>query len=212
MARPRTPFRQALKRLFRTNHPPSQRPLLDMIHVARTPRTGYSESRMSILPGSHRGFFFSLVMAVLISSCAKSKTQPRSGEESVSSTASNTPAPDAASIPPGDAAPSCGVETQLHGGGYDDAARTCLWNAYRAGRPAELVLKKYTVEGDPIIVTLRIRSGPSIEVHEDNRDRFGGRGVRSSTCTELSRGPSTDGRSGFIVRGCRGSVQSFEVP
>ncbi|HRI66014.1 MAG TPA: hypothetical protein PK156_17320 [Polyangium sp.] len=167
---------------------------------------------MNALVCGPRWFILSTGMAMLATSCSNAKTQPRSGEESVSSTASNTPAQGSAALPAGDAAPSCGHETQIHGPGYDEAARSCLWDAYRAGRPAELVLTRYTVEGDPITVTLRIRSGPAIEVHEDNRDRFGARGVRSSTCTELSRGPIMDGRSGFIVRGCRGSVQSFEVP
>lgn len=90
--------------------------------------------------------------------------------------------------------------------------RTCLWDAYRAGRPAELTLTRHTIEGDPISITLRVRSSTSIDVLEDNRDRFGARGVRSSTCTELERGSNVNGRSGFIVRGCHGSVKSFEVP
>lgn len=152
-----------------------------------------------------------VVLVALSASCAKSKTQPRGGEESVSSTSSNLPRPSAVTAAD-TTPPSCGREKLVHGEGYDEAARTCLWDAYRAGRPAELELTRITIEGDPIVVRLRVGSGPLIEVTEDNRDRFGMRGVRSASCKVLERSPSTNGRSGFVLRGCSGSAETIEVP
>lgn len=110
------------------------------------------------------------------------------------------------------AAPSCGREVQVHGRGYDASARKCLWDAYLAGKPAALSLTRHTIEGDPITFTLRVLSGSSIEVIEDNRDRFGARGVRSSTCRTLEQRPSADGRVAFVVGGCSGGVAKIEVP
>lgn len=150
-----------------------------------------------------------VVLVALSASCTKSRTQPRGGEESVSSTSSNLPRPSAATTDT--KPPSCGREKQVHGEGYDEAARACLWDAYRAGKTAELELTRVTIEGDPITYTLHVRSG-SIDVVEDNRDRFGAHGMRSASCKVLERSPSTNGRSGFIVRGCRGGAETIEVP
>jgi hypothetical protein len=99
-----------------------------------------------------------------------------------------------------------------HRQGYDAAARKCLWDAYEAGKPAGLALTRHTIEGDPITFTLHVNSKDSIDVIEDNQDRFGARGVRRSTCKALARSREVDGRSGFIVSGCTGSAEKFEVP
>ena len=153
----------------------------------------------------------SILLATLLSSCTKSNTKTPGSEESVSSTSSAVPLLEPFPADAG-AAPSCGREVQTHGQGYDEAARTCLWDAYRAGRPAELVMTRHTIEGDPITLTLRVRSNASIEVLVDNRDRFGMRGLRSSVCKVLERSPTDNGRSGFILRSCEGSDEKLDVP
>ncbi len=153
-----------------------------------------------------------LVLATLLSSCTKSKTNSPDGEESVSSTSSAVPLLEPLPADAGANAPSCGREVLTLDRGYDEAARTCLWDAYRAGRVAELVMTRHTVEGDPITLTLRVRSTTSIEVVEDNRDRFGARGLRSSVCKVLERSPAVNDRSGFVVRRCEGSDEKIDVP
>jgi hypothetical protein len=87
-----------------------------------------------------------------------------------------------------------------------------LWNAYQAGRSAELALTHHTIEGDPITFTIQLRSKAIIEVVEDNGDRFGARGHRHSVCKVLERTPTANGRSGFIAHGCAGNVETITVP
>ncbi|MRG97760.1 hypothetical protein GF068_38440 [Polyangium spumosum] len=106
---------------------------------------------------------------------------------------------------------TCGRETNVHGAGYDAAARACLWDAWRNGSPAGLVITMHTVEGDPITYTLRVRPSRVIEVVEDNRDRFGARGVHRSTCKDLERRASGD-RFGFVLRGCEGHAAEIVIP
>jgi len=153
-----------------------------------------------------------IVLTTLSSSCTKSKTKTPGSEEFVSSTSSAVPLLEPLSADAGANASSCGREVQVHGQGYDEAARTCLWDAYRAGRAAELVMIRHTIEGDPISLTLRVRSNTSIEVVEDNRDRFGSRGLRSSVCKELERTAAVNERSGFVIRRCEGSDEKIDVP
>lgn len=153
------------------------------------------------------------VLPSFAAACSNSKTRTRGAEESVTSTSSVGTAVGALPSPKEDAqAPSCGREVQTHGQGYDEKARSCLWEAYQAGRAASLALTRHTIEGDPITFTLRVRSSSAIDVIEDNQDHFGARGVRNTTCSTLVRAPIVEGRSGFIVRGCRGSVETFEIP
>jgi hypothetical protein len=177
---------------------------------------GYSEQRMTASFWDRRVAVWCVVLAVLSSSCAKScagsKTTMPGGEESVSSTSSSIPRASATVDEAGAKAPACGHEVQTHGRGYDAAARKCFWDAYQAGTPTALALTRHTIEGDPITFTLRVRSKDSIDVVEENQDRFGARGIRSSTCKALARGREVDGRSGFIVSGCTGGAETFEVP
>jgi hypothetical protein len=90
----------------------------------------------------------------------------------------------------------------VHGTGYDGIARDCLWDAYTTGRPAELVITVHTVEGDPITFTVRVRAAHVVEVIEDNRDRFGARGVRTTTCKTLEKRAHAEGRYRFALRDC----------
>lgn len=150
-------------------------------------------------------------LAVLVAGCGNSKAPTRAGEDSVASTSKTAVGASTGGID-ASAAPSCGHEVQTHGKGYDEVARTCLWDAYQAGKPGELMLTRHTIEGDPVTFTLRVRSASLIEVIEDNRDHFGAQGVRSTSCSALERTASTNERRGFVVRGCRGSVETIEVP
>lgn len=213
MARPRVALRQALIE-FAPDKPRSTRTIA-AFGVASCTRAGYSERHMTASFLDRRVATWCLVLAVFSSGCAKScagsKSSKRGEEESVTTTSNDLPRP---STTPGDAgaAPSCGREVQLHGQGYDAAARKCLWDAYQAKKPAGLSLTRHTIEGDPITFTLRVLEDSSIEVVEDNQDRFGARGVRRSTCKTLEQRPSADGRSGFVLSGCVGGAEKIEVP
>jgi hypothetical protein len=109
-------------------------------------------------------------------------------------------------------ASSCGREENVHGRGYDGAARDCLWKAYVGGTPAELVITMRTVEGDPITFTLRVRAAKVVDVIEDNRDRFGTPGVRRSTCATLEKRERADGRYGFALRDCGDARPEITIP
>jgi hypothetical protein len=155
-----------------------------------------------------------LIFATFVSlamGCTNSKTRSRGGEEVVSSTSNTSPVPTSTTATSREAAPSCGREVQMHGQGINDAARTCLWDAYQAGGAAELVITRHTIEGDPITTTIRVRSKSSIEVIDDSQDRFGSRGVRNAMCSEMERSPEVNGHRGFTIRGCRGSMETVEV-
>ncbi len=181
-------------------------------HVAHIDGSEYFEGSMEIRFQFDRFLAMSVVLATVLSSCTKSNTKTPGSEDSVSSTSSAVPLLEPVPASAGANAPSCGHEVQTHGQGYDEAARTCLWDAYRAGRPAALVMTRHTIEGDPITLTLRVRSNTSIEVLEDNRDRFGARGLRSSVCKVLERSQTTNGRSGFVLRTCEGSDEKIDIP
>ncbi|MDC3955961.1 DUF4362 domain-containing protein [Polyangium jinanense] len=111
-----------------------------------------------------------------------------------------------------DGASSCGRETNVHGSGYDAAARSCLWDAWRNGSTAGLVITMHTVEGDPITYTLRVRPGPVVDVTEDSRDRFGSPGVTRTSCKSLEKRSGTGDRFGFVLRGCEGRASEIVIP
>ena len=201
-----------MKCLFRTNHRHDRPHAIIAFHVAHIDCSEYCEGSMENRFAFRRFLALSILLATLLSSCTKSNSKTPGSEESVSSTSSAVPLLEPLPADAGASAPSCGREVQTHGQGYDEAARTCLWDAYRAGRPAELVMTRHTIEGDPITLTLRVRSNTSIEVLVDNRDRFGTRGLHSSVCKVLERSPTVNGRSGFVLRTCEGSDEKIDVP
>jgi len=210
MARPARAIRQALRRVRSRQTFASSERIFD---VARTARTGYLKRRMKLLFA--RGIFIlpPIMSALVFTACSNTKSRTHGAEESVSSTSSSLPVVTASpSSVEGKDAPTCGHEVQVHGRGYDEKARACLWDAYQAGKAASVALTRHTIEGDPITLTLRVHSGSSIELVENNQDRFGPRGVRTSTCSTLEQRVADDGRRGFILRGCRGSVETFEIP
>ncbi|HVK63473.1 MAG TPA: hypothetical protein VM694_03305 [Polyangium sp.] len=109
-------------------------------------------------------------------------------------------------------ASSCGRETNVHGTGYDAAARACLWDAWLNGGAAGLMITMHTVEGDPISYMLRVRPGRVVDVTEDSRDRFGSPGVTRTTCRTLEKRAGSGDRFGFVLRGCEGRVSWIVIP
>ena len=106
---------------------------------------------------------------------------------------------------------SCGRETNVHGSGYDSAARGCLWDAWQNRSAAGLVITVHTVEGDPIAYTLRVRPGPVVDVTVDSRDRFGSPGVTRTTCKTLEKRAATEDRFGFVLRECEGRASEIVI-
>jgi len=100
----------------------------------------------------------------------------------------------------------------VHGRGYDAAARTCLWEAWKKGTPADLVITLHTVEGDPITYALHVRDASTIEVKEDSRDRFGEPGVREATCTSMEKRTGNGDHFGFTLGGCTGRRPEMTIP
>jgi hypothetical protein len=83
--------------------------------------------------------------------------------------------------------PSCGEETGTQSGSRNPEARRCFWDAYLAGRPAELISTRPTVEGDPITSIYRILPAGSIEVFVDQRrDRYSRGGWYRLGCLDLA--------------------------
>jgi len=86
--------------------------------------------------------------------------------------------------------PSCGwelVERTVEGDRHDADARTCLWDAYEAGEPAELVSTSQSVEGTIIRVIYRILGPDEIEFIVDWSHDLGQRPWDLMRCTGLER-------------------------
>lgn len=80
---------------------------------------------------------------------------------------------------------SCGdVEFTAVSGVIPTSTVECMNEARRAGTGAELVVRKWTVEGDPFVLYYRVvPPNPGIEIFADNtRDRFGPRGWVHQRC------------------------------
>ena len=85
--------------------------------------------------------------------------------------------------------PTCGTErTTTPHGPWNEAARACFVDAYRAQRPAEFVSTSLTTEGDPITSIYRVLPAGQIEIFIDStQDRFAGngRGWQQLECSTL---------------------------
>ena len=80
---------------------------------------------------------------------------------------------------------SCGdIEFTAAGEVIPTSAVECMNEARSAGTGAELVVRRWTVEGDPITEYYRVvPPDPGIEIFADNtRDRFGQRGWVHQRC------------------------------
>ncbi len=82
--------------------------------------------------------------------------------------------------------PSCGSETTTQDSGFNVEGRRCFWDAYLAGRPAEFVSTRPSIEGDPITTIYRVLGPGRIEVWIDaTKDRFGSGTWEKLTCRSL---------------------------
>ena len=70
-----------------------------------------------------------------------------------------------------------------------DASDGCLLDAFQSGRPAELIVHRTTIEGDPVDHYYRVREKERVEVIFDGRqDKYGGR-LQHDQCWSLTVGP-----------------------
>src|SRR5439155_23353744 len=89
---------------------------------------------------------------------------------------------------------SCGTERAItQQGPWNEAARECFWQAYRAQRPAEFMSTRLTIEGDPITSIYRVLPGGRVEIFIDStQDRFAAdRGWQRLDCATLVMVQST---------------------
>ena len=100
---------------------------------------------------------------------------------------------------------------------YDPAGPQCVWDAYSRGDTAQWLRRTLTIEGGPIIRTLRAVPGGLSEVSLDDRgDGFAhAPGVRSWACAQIARSTMTS-TSGtllvwFSLSQCTGNGQEAEV-
>lgn len=87
--------------------------------------------------------------------------------------------------------PSCGAERfTTPEGPWNEAARVCFWDAYRAQRTAEFVSTWLTTEGDPITSIYRVLGAGRVEIFIDStQDRFAAaadRGWQRLDCSTLA--------------------------
>ena len=84
--------------------------------------------------------------------------------------------------------PSCGVErATTQQGPWNEAARECFWDAYRAQRPTEFVSTRLTIEGDPITSIYGVVAGGRVQIFIDStQDRYSDRGWQRLDCSTLA--------------------------
>jgi hypothetical protein len=96
---------------------------------------------------------------------------------------------------------SCGVEELGVDLEYDEGARTCLMNAYLAGRGAELITRQVTDEGDPITGYVRVHVNGVVELFVDaTLDRAGSGTWERWGCGALTH---EEGSRVFVPDDCR---------
>lgn len=127
-----------------------------------------------------RGLAIAIVLLALVGCATPATPQP--------------PEPSLPSVAPAAVAnrtvlPPCGVErATTQQGPWNEAARECFWQAYRAQRPAEFVSTRLTTEGDPITSIYRVVAGGAVQVFIDStQDRFAAdRGWQRLDCSTLA--------------------------
>ena len=100
---------------------------------------------------------------------------------------------------------------------YDSNAPKCVWDAYSRGETAQWLRRSLTIEGGPIIRTLRAVPGGLSEVSLDDRgDGFAhAPGVRSWACAQIARSSADRVGGGtlvwFSLSQCTGNGPEAEV-
>ena len=114
----------------------------------------------------------------------------------------------------------CGTTDDWSGTSSDATGRDCIWNAYQNGRAARWTLRSYTIEGDPIPVTLVFRPEGRIGLvvtRDTSADKFGGVGnqrvftYRCNTMTKVPHG-GDNSRYSFMLTNCTGDGPSITIP
>jgi hypothetical protein len=96
--------------------------------------------------------------------------------------------------------PSCGEEVLEQGEAADAEVRTCLLDAYLAGRGAEMISTQPTIEGDPITRYIRVHENGVVEIFVDaTRDQYGSESWERLRCEALL--PVEDANV-FVENGC----------
>ena len=113
----------------------------------------------------------------------------------------------------------CGTTDERPGSSYDATRRDCVWNAYTSGHAVRWTLRSYTIEGDPIPVTLLFQpaGGLGLVLTRDiSADKFGGGGQKVFTfrCGTMTKAPRRDdtSRYGFMLTNCTGDGSSTSLP
>ena len=96
--------------------------------------------------------------------------------------------------------PACGVEELGADLAYDERARTCLMEAFEAGRSAELITNQISDEGDPITGYVRVHENGVVELFVDaTLDRAGSGRWERWDCDALTR---EEGSRVFVADAC----------
>jgi hypothetical protein len=84
------------------------------------------------------------------------------------------------------ALPSCGQESVSRSAGFNVEARSCFWDAYQHGRPAEFISTELTTEGDPVTSMYRVLPLGNVEVFIDStKDKYGSGTWTKQACQTL---------------------------
>ncbi len=97
--------------------------------------------------------------------------------------------------------PDYGTTIDIHGNMTNPEAESAFVKAYLQGNSGRWKKVIYTIEGDPIIYTVRYRNQPvSLEVTIDaRRDKFGSRHIKTYTCQKMTAGDE------LRLTGCTGA-------
>ena len=85
------------------------------------------------------------------------------------------------------ALPDYGITINMYGKVTNPEAQSAFVEAYQQGNSGQWQKFTYTVEGDPIIYTVRYNNQPiSLEISIDTRqDKFGIQGIKTYTCQKM---------------------------
>jgi hypothetical protein len=112
----------------------------------------------------------------------------------------------------------CGTTDERFGTSFDATGRDCIWSAYAHGRAARWTLRSYTIEGDPIPMTLLFQpaGGIGLVVTSDtSADKFGGvanQRVFRYRCGTMTKVPYGGDTSRYSFTNCTGDGRSTTLP
>lgn len=104
----------------------------------------------------------------------------------------------------------CGVEQMQRGEATTMDRRDCLWQAYRGGRTARLVVQAMTVLG-PRVTTLTVAGPERVRIRWEATDERGQMVSGHDTCAQLVLQPDPPRPSYFRLTGCTGKYGEAAV-